>query len=240
MFLVKKYLARIFFPLPLCCELLVIGMLVLWLSKRQRLGKILVSIGVLLLLLQSNSLIGDLLLSPLESRYPVLTDPSALGKDSQAPVRWVAVLGGGITKYSRFVEGARIHKALPGSKLLLSVGQDDGSLAHGSIEMAQLMGLRREDLIIIQDVKDTREEVQQMIQTIAADRFVLVTSASHMPRAMALFQGAGMNPLPAPTEHFVVGSRPSYAYVFPSSHALSMSERAIYEYLGLLWLRLAG
>jgi len=67
MFLVKKFLSRLFLPLPLCCELLVAGILLLWLSKRQRLGKSLVSMGVLLLLLLSNAQIGDLLLLPLES-----------------------------------------------------------------------------------------------------------------------------------------------------------------------------
>jgi uncharacterized SAM-binding protein YcdF (DUF218 family) len=238
MFLLKKFLSRIFFPLPLCCEVLVAGVLLLWLSKRQRVGKSLVSIGVLLLLLLSNAQIGDLLLSPLESRYPPLADPSALRKDSQAPIRWVAVLGGGPIR-SRFIEGARVQKMLPGSKLLLSVGSDDGSSTDDAIELAQMIGLRRENLIIFQNARDTREEVERMSRTIGADRFVLVTSASHMPRAVALFQGADMNPLPAPTE-YLVKSRSSYENWLPSAGSIYLSERAIYEYLGLLWLRLVG
>ncbi len=235
MFLVKKFLSRVFFPLPLCCELLVVGVLLLWLSKRQRLGKSLVSIGVLLLLVLSNAQIGDLLLSPLESSYPPLGNPSALSKNS---IRWVAILGGGLTIHSRFLEGARVQQALPSSKLLLSVGGADGS-ADDAMETARLIGLRREDLIIIQGARDTREEVDRMSQIIGTDRFVLVTSASHMPRAMTLFQGAGMNPLPAPVE-YMVRSRSSYENWMPSADSLRLSERAIYEYLGLLWLRLAG
>jgi uncharacterized SAM-binding protein YcdF (DUF218 family) len=237
MFLVKKCLSRMFFPLPLCCELLVAGMLLLWLSKRQRVAKSLVSIGVLLLLILSNAQIGDLLLSPLESRYPRLGDPSALGNDLHAPVRWIAVLGGGPI-HSRFIEGAHVQQAIPNSKLLLSVGVDENSV-HEAIEMARMIGLRREDLIIIQEAKNTREEVKRMSQIIGADRFVLLTSASHMPRAMALFQNAGMDPLPAPIEYMVT-SRPSYENWIPSSGSLHLSERAIYEYLGLLWFRLAG
>jgi len=237
MFLVKKFLSRIFFPLPLCCELLIVGVLLLWLSKRQRVAKSLVSMGVVLLLLVSNAQIGDLLVSPLESMYPPLADPSALRNDSQAPVRWVAVLGGGPI-HSRFMEGARVQRALSNSRLLLSVGDDEGSI-HDAIEMARLIGLRREDLIFIQDVKNTREEVDRMSQIIGSDRFVLLTSASHMPRAMALFHEAGMDPLPAPIE-YLVKSRSSYENWVPSSSSLQLSERAIYEYLGLLWLRLAG
>jgi uncharacterized SAM-binding protein YcdF (DUF218 family) len=238
MFLVKKFFSRIFFPVPLCCELLIAGMLLLWLSKRQRMGKSLVCIGVLLLLLLSTGPISELLLSPLESTYPPLADPSALSKDSQPPVRWVAVLGGEHEKYSRFVEGIRLQKALPGSKLLVSVGISDSD-AQGAIELARMIGLRREDLILIQDARDTRDEAKRMGQTIGAERFVLVTSASHMPRAMALFQSVGMNPLPAPME-FMVKNKSSYDYWIPCADSLYGSERAIYEYLGLLWLRLAG
>jgi uncharacterized SAM-binding protein YcdF (DUF218 family) len=225
MFLVKKCFSRMFFPLPLCCELLVVGMLLLWLSKRQRVAKSLVSIGVLLLLILSNAQIGDLLVSPLESRYPPLGDPSALSNDLQAPVRWIAVLGGGPI-HSRFIEGARVQQAVPNSKLLLSVGDDERSV-HEAIELARMIGLRREDLIIIQEAKNTREEVNRMSQIIGADKFVLLTSASHMPRAMALFQHAGMDPLPAPIE-FLVRSRPSYENWIPSSDTLHLSERAIY------------
>lgn len=239
MFLVKKFLSRMFFPLPLCCELLVVGVLLLWLSKRQRVGKSLVSMGVLLLLLLSNAQIGDLLLSPLESKYPPLADPSALSKDSQAPVRWVAVLGGASSMRSRFLSAVGMQKELPGSKLLLSVGRDDGRGANDVIELARMIGLRRESLVILQDARDTRDEVKRMSQIIGADRFLLVTSASHMPRAMALFQGAGMNPLPAPTE-YLVKSRSSHENWIPSAGSFYLSERAIYEYLGLLWLRLTG
>jgi uncharacterized SAM-binding protein YcdF (DUF218 family) len=238
MFLVKKYLSRLFFPLPLCCELLVVGMLLLWLSKRQKLGKGLVSLGVLLLLLLSNGFTSELLLTPLESRYPRLTDPSPLRKGSEAPLRWVAVLGGGRTKYSRLIEGVRVQKALPGSKLLLSVGRADDGAVQDAMEMAQILGLRQEEITIIRDAMDTREEARRMSQTIGENRFVLVTSASHMPRAMELFRSAGMNPLPAPTEH-LAPSGPGYVYWIPSADSLYGSERAIYEYLGLLWLRLS-
>jgi len=131
-----------------------------------------------------------------------------------------------------------VQQALPKSKLLLSVGDDEG-IAQEASEMAGMIGLRREDLIIIQGARDTREEMNRLSQIIGTDRFILLTSASHMPRAMALCQGSGMNPLPAPIE-YLVKSRSSYENWMPSAGSLHLSERAIYEYLGLLWLRLAG
>jgi uncharacterized SAM-binding protein YcdF (DUF218 family) len=253
MFLVKKYVSRLLFPLPLCCELIVVGMLLIWLSKRQRLGKSLLGIGVLLLLLLSNGAISDFLLAPLETRYPPLTDPAALNRDSETPIRWVAVLGGGYCSdenlpatsrlepdsLSRLAEGVRVQKALPGSQLLLSVGANGSEVAEVAVSIAGMIGLRREDLRIIQGALDTRDEVGLMNKTIGPEPFVLVTSASHMPRAVALFQSAGMKPLPAPTDFWVKG-RAGYEHWLPSGSSLLRSERAFYEYLGLAWMRLGG
>jgi len=39
--------------------------------------------------------------------------------------------------------------------------------------------------------------------TLLAGKFILITSASHMARSMALFQSKGMNPIPAPTGYHV-------------------------------------
>jgi uncharacterized SAM-binding protein YcdF (DUF218 family) len=251
MFLAKKYLARLLFPLPLCCELLVIGLLLLWLSKRQRLGKVFVSLGVLLLLLLSNGGVSDLLLEPLESKYPPLADPALINRGRSAPVRWVAVLGGGYStdeslpdssringaSLARLLEGIRVQKALPGSKLLLSVGGDDSEVSALAVKMAGKMGLGGEELQIVEGAWDTRDEVGLMRKTLGDDSFVLVTSASHLPRAVALFEAAGMHPMPVPTDHWVK-RREGYEQWLPSGSSLRRSERAFYEYLGLLWMRL--
>ncbi len=48
--------------------------------------------------------------------------------------------------------------------------------------------------------KDTEEEAAAVKQAIGDAPFLLVTSASHLPRAMIFFQQEGLNPLPAPGE----------------------------------------
>lgn len=67
---------------------------------------------------------------------------------------------------------------------------------------------------------------------------ILVTSASHMPRAVALFAAEGVQVIPAPTDYRALG--PPYALwsLLPSVGALHNSERAWYEYLGSAWARL--
>jgi len=73
------------------------------------------------------------------------------------------------------------------------------------------------------------------------DPLVLVTSASHMPRAVALFRKQGMNPIPAPAAH-LVKRRPGLVPedFYPSAMALLKAQMAVREYLGMSWLRLSG
>ncbi len=74
------------------------------------------------------------------------------------------------------------------------------------------------------------------------DRFVLVTSAGHMPRSMALFRKLGMAPIPAPAEYLVReregGVRPGM--FFPEADNLVMAEKAFHEYMGLVWAWISG
>ncbi|MCF6266608.1 MAG: hypothetical protein L3J57_08695 [Desulfuromusa sp.] len=54
-----------------------------------------------------------------------------------------------------------------------------------------------------------------------------------MPRALILFQQAGLEPTPAPTDYF---SKPFKSWwVFPSATALSHTEYWAHEQLGILW-----
>ena len=131
MFLFKKIVAPLFFPVPLCLEILLLGLILLWFTKKQKAGKIIVSIGVGLIILFSYGTVQDILLRSLENKYP-----SLIISQEVDDVKWVVVLGGGHTSDSqlpvtdqiaksslaRLVEGIRIHRNLPGSKLILSGG----------------------------------------------------------------------------------------------------------------------
>ena len=56
MFMVKKIVALFFYPVCLCLGILILGLFCLWATRRQRLGKVLVTLGTVLLLLLSTSL----------------------------------------------------------------------------------------------------------------------------------------------------------------------------------------
>lgn len=82
------------------------------------------------------------------------------------------------------------------------------------------------------------------------DRIILVTSASHMPRAVGLFEYQGFDVIPAPTDYGVTQAgwenlwQPNLATqvfnFFPDVSNLNTTTRVIKEYLGILLYRLRG
>jgi len=73
------------------------------------------------------------------------------------------------------------------------------------------------------------------------EKFILVTSASHMPRSMALFEKLDMQPIPAPTDYGVRKRQGvSPGMFFPSADNLRKAEKAFHEYLGLAWGKIRG
>lgn len=258
MWIIKKLVSRLFFPLPLCLEIMLVGLVLLWFTKRQKAGKTLVTVGVLLLTLLSSGPVGDWLLHELEYRHPALQNPDDVVATSvERPVKWIAVLGGGYTPdprlsdsarpsprtLSRLVEGVRLHHLLPGSKLIVSAEKSglSGEVAKTLSALAFLLGVKKEDLILAESARDTAEEVTLIRGTVEEEPFVLVTSASHMPRALSLFQAQAMRPIPAPTDYLVrknLENDPSL--YFPSADHLRKSEHAFYEYLALGWVKVGG
>ena len=112
--------------------ILILGLFLLILSRRKKTGKVFILIGVLLLGTLSYEAVSERLLKPLEYMYPPLIHPV-----NMEDVRWIVVLGGGHTSdqrlsvtsqisdlsLSRLVEGIRLHREIPNSKLILSGGR---------------------------------------------------------------------------------------------------------------------
>jgi len=258
LFIFKKLVSRFLFPLPLSLGLSLLGLALLWFTRRQKAGKVLVTLSVVLLLLLSSGAVSDMLIAPLEARHP----PYGLNGEFRVPeseVRYVVVLAGGfpsvpgypITRQvdgggmARLVEGVRIHQRCPNSTLILSGGRgidpntDPSTLTN--LLFVKLLGADESRVVVSNISQDTEDEARNLAGLVGQAPMVLVTSASHMPRALALFESYGMRPIPAPTDYrtglveiFTVES------IFPNADALYNSERAVYEYLGTLWNRLRG
>ena len=259
MFVVKKIVALFFYPVGLCLGILTLGLFCLWATRRQRLGKVLVTLGTVLLLLLSTPLISSWLLVPLEQRYPALLHPETVAwepKDSTSP-KWIVVLGGGHRSdpslpansqinpvaLGRVVEGVRLYKTIPGSKLLLSGGGvfDPVPEAEVMARIAELLGVKPQDISLESDSRDTTDQAKIIAEMIGREKFILVTSAFHMPRSMALFRKRGLQPIPAPSDF--PGREPQGfdpGRFFPGAEGLWQLEAAVHEYLGLAWAWLRG
>jgi len=140
----------------------------------------------------------------------------------------------------RLVEGIIVQRATPNSKLVLSGGSwlTDSSDARVMAEVARSLGVKDDDMIFESESKDTKDQAVLLGPVLQTNRFILVTSAAHMPRSIALFNKEGMRPSAAPTGHHVEKRAVQDPRIyFPCGPALRKSETAIYEYLGLIWAK---
>jgi uncharacterized SAM-binding protein YcdF (DUF218 family) len=260
LFTLKKIVSQFLNPVALCLEILCLGLFCLWATRKPRLGKLLVTLGTIFLLLLSLSFIAGKILTPLEDRYPALLHPETIawtGDASDTSPKWIVVLGGGIvsdprlpvisqisqTALCRVVEGVRLYKAIPGSKLLLSGGRvyDPVPEAEVMARIAVILGVRPQDMTLERDSRDTEAEAAIIAKILGAKQFILVTSASHMLRSVALFKKHGLQPIPAPADYQVkVAQGPDPGRFFPKIDSLQQVETAWHEYLGLAWAWLRG
>jgi uncharacterized SAM-binding protein YcdF (DUF218 family) len=252
-----KLLVNFLYPLEISIELFLLGLILLWFTKKQKAGKCLVTIGLLLLLALSTYPLASAILRPLERHYPAV-DVSGQGDIDKLGAKYIVVLGGGqvcdptITTASQFqpsslvrlIEGIHLYRQVPGSKLILSGGNskyEPTTNAELMYKMALLLGVKKEDIILEDSSKNTYEEAKIIKDMIGEEKFILVTSASHMPRSMALFKKFGMKPIPAPTDHLVKKYHeiPPKEF-FPRADSVEKIEVAFHEYLGLIKEKLAG
>ncbi|WP_232318692.1 ElyC/SanA/YdcF family protein [Halomonas sp. GT] len=215
---------------------------------RHRLGNHLIVVSMVLLLLAAWAPVSDNLLKPLETQYGALKAwPENTAIDA------VVVLGGGwqpdqpwsITgklgdsSGLRLMEGLRLWYLRPALPLIVSGSgtNSEMTIAHGYAEAAESLGVPPGRIVKLVLPKDTAEEARAVRALLGEGaHIVLVTSASHMPRAMQHFEQVGLYPVAAPT-HYLVGHRQGVAYWIPSARELRKTERAIYEALGLLAIR---
>lgn len=250
LFTLKKVIGNMLLPLPLMLLIIGAGLALLWFSRFQKTGKIFISIGWLALLLLSLQPVADRLLRPIESTYPTW--------NNSQKVDYIVVLGGGYTwnpqwapssnlinnSLPRLNEGIRLWRENPGSKLIFTGGvakTNTVSTAEVGARVAQSLGVPREQIITLDLPKDTEEEAAAVKQAIGDAPFLLVTSASHLPRAMIFFQQEGLNPLPAPANQLAIDSPLNpWERAIPSPVWLMHSDRVGYETLGRIWQWLKG
>ena len=253
MYLVKNSVGPFFDPLSICLAIFTIGLIMLWFTKRQTIRKDPDNYRARIFHPCRLYWFSAPFIKPLESKYPAIVQiPSSPG------IKYVVVLGAGvsadkkippnaqlsITALARLIEGIRIHNALPQTRLVLSGGlmSNNVSEAQAMAKTALSLGIDRRKMILDSQTKDTEDQAQLIKQIVGNDQFFLVTSASHMPRSIALVKKLGLHPIPTPTDYRVKGDNREITpgKFFPNAVNVMMVELAMHEYLGMAWAKMRG
>lgn len=256
MFLFKKLLAPLLYPLPVGLLLILVGVWRMYTGKerlRTRRGAGWIISGLFIIILFSFRPVPLAMISSLESQHPAYSTEVA----PDTSISWVVVLSGGVTddpalfdahKLSstttlRMLEGIRVYRHLRNANLLFSGGGPFSSVSGAAMmrDRAIELGIDPTHIRIEDKSLDTKDQALAVALVVKRQPFVLVTSASHMPRSMALFTKQGTVPIPAPTDFYTRRSTQVHpGAFFPSSTNMRVARTAIREYLGLTWAWIRG
>lgn len=236
---------------PVCLVILLMTVSVFWLWMRGdgRGVRIALSGSLIGLVLVSTGWLPYHALYTLEHQYKVV-------ETVNPDIHWVVVLGGGQYEYTqgfanhvlknpsmiRLLEGVRLYRQLPHAKLLLSGGSQLGHKDTEASRMAEIVswfGISKSEVILENQSKNTMDEAIFIKPIVKRAPFYLVTSASHMKRAIALCKLQGLKPLPAPSNYtYQEEEGEFYKALVPNADNLVHSSAVFYETLGYMWSRL--
>ncbi|MCG6201921.1 ElyC/SanA/YdcF family protein [Psychromonas antarctica] len=243
LFILKKWIGGLLMPLPLLLIIFCIGLILLFFSKKQKIAKTFLLLSFVLLFTLSTMPIAERLVHSVERKYLPIMQPAQrydvillLGSGGVADPSLPVTGQLSATALSRFTEALRLYYANPGATLVVS-GSGFGDLkSHAQLleELALAMEIPAAKIIRLDNTLDTDDEARIMATMIRGKRAVLVTSASHMERALQLFYKYGAGPEAAPANFLAktrMGKIPSHYYI-PSSYNLYKTQVAWHEYLG--------
>jgi uncharacterized SAM-binding protein YcdF (DUF218 family) len=257
-----KLLKYLIYPLSWIMGSLILatGLAVLPYSPRRlRWIRRLLLFSVLLTVLSATPLAARNLLGTLESWYPPFHPTDTSRFDA------IVVLAGGIYPQGSLrpqhdLSGESRHRTTCGAdlfiqglapKLVLS-GGDASAFGEGPAEaremkrLAHRLGVADHAILLEDRSRNTYENAVNVKQLLSGGSILLVTSAYHLPRAVALFTGQGFRVTPVPCG-YETKDRPGRGLdqltvldLLPSYHALKMTTHALDEMAGIVVYWLAG
>lgn len=239
-------------PLSVALLLIVAGV-VLSLAGKRRLGAGASVAAMLILILCSFTTFGAHLIRPLEARF---ARPSTMPEQ----VDTIIVLGGstlarvstarGVAELNdagdRLTEAVALARRYPEARLVYSGGA--GILDIGEAEAATAerfflaQGIEASRLVLEDQSRNTDENAMLTAAMLeeSCGQTLLVTSAFHMPRSVALFRKAGFPVVPWPTDYYTSGREGIGLLQDGASDALHNTTTGLREWIGLIAYRLTG
>jgi len=248
----SKFIPLFLYPVGLAFSLLILVVL-LMLAKRLRAAWTLVFVIVLLVFVAGNNRTAYALIRGLENEYP----PISVEDTPKADV--IVVLGGGLdlphpprlypdlnTSSDRLLHALRLYRAGKADHILLTGGnvfpepglESESYYARGVLE---LWGIPESAVVMETKSRNTIQNAgfsARVLEKRHWKKVLLITSASHMHRAVMAFHAAGVDVIPVPVDYLAVktGAPDALGWV-PNVDALAGTTYALHEYLGRLWYR---
>jgi uncharacterized SAM-binding protein YcdF (DUF218 family) len=253
-FILSKVLGFFALPSNLIVLLGMIG-LALMPTRLARLGRRLAVASLLLLAVAGWSPLANLLLLPLEERFPAW-DPGRGAPDG------IIILGGAIDIQASVARGVpelneaaermtaavELAQKYPAARIVFS-GGDASLLRRGANEadfalaFFESLGLPHERVRMESRARNTLENAEfskALVQPKLGERWLLVTSAYHMPRAIGVFRGSGFPVEPYPVDWRTRGGAEIAIPFGSASDGLKRTDTALREWIGLVAYRLTG
>jgi uncharacterized SAM-binding protein YcdF (DUF218 family) len=247
-FVIAKILGFFALPPNLLTAVGLIGV-VLMATRFRRAGRRLASASLLLLAIFGLTPLGNALILPLEQRFPRYADGGR-------PPDGIVVLGGAFDTVvsetrdevaltdagDRMTATAELARRFPQARILFSGGSGrliiKGALESDlSLRLADAFGIARERILVDDRSRDTLENAafsKAVAQPQPGERWLVVTSAYHMPRSIGAFRQAGFPVEAYPTDWRTRGAV-DLARPFDSvADGLKRSDTAIREWVGLV------
>lgn len=253
-FAVSKSVGYLLLPSNFLIALGLLGAILL-LTRFARAGRKLMVTVLLGLAICAYSPLANFLLFPLESRFPKWDssrgDPDGiivLGGPLDADLsaaHGVPVISGAA---DRLIGAATLAHRYPNARLVYTGGSpnllhNDAKEADYATALFQGLDIPKSRLTMERQSRNTKENAEfskEIVKPKPGERWLLVTSAYHMPRAVGLFRKAGF-PVEAYPVDWKVGTREDlFKYYVIANDGLQLVDIGVREWLGLIAYRLAG
>jgi uncharacterized SAM-binding protein YcdF (DUF218 family) len=240
-------------PVFLTCALALTGLLLMLAFGRRRAGAALIVFAVGGLYALSTGAVSARLLAWVEGEPYAWPTPLPTG---DAAPQAIVVISGGLARQPEAFGGDTVaedtlERLLYTARLARATGLPvlvSGGLIHGanrSLAAAMAETLHRDFAVPVtwQEARSltTQENARfsyDILAPLGIRRIYLVTAAAHMPRAQAIFTGAGFTVTPMPTLFTFAVPRPGPLDLVPRSYYLAHSARALHEWAGRIDYRL--
>lgn len=216
-------------------------------ENRRKAGATICFVVAIILFLIGMLPTGTWMLTPLENKYPPQMPQQVAGivliggdeKAQRSEIRGQPVY---LDSGRRYITFATLARHYPQAKLVFAGGsplvRPNSPLKEAQIvkEVLSGMGVPVEHMQFEDASRNTRENAvnaYNLVHPKADEKWLLVTSAYHMPRALATFRKAGWNIEPA-TTGYITDGRYTLQINFDFSQHLADIVCATHEYIGLL------